>query len=393
MSAPGWRALRRFLAFSAAPRLLGAKKAVTRNPNASIHVAGFLSTASGLGESARLCIAALRANGYHVVPIDLSGPLLRQPRDLAYQAPPRRRIPPGATVILHVNPPVFPLALLLLGRRTPQRCHIIGYWAWELPTVPREWRRSFAFVDELWVPSAFTADALKQASRVPITVVPHCIHRRQSASPGRESSEVTVLCLFNMASSFARKNPLAAVRAFEQAFADSATPQRPRLRVKLVNAEANPEAMAMLRDHAGPAVSLDDSMMDRSAVWHLIDSSDIVISLHRSEGFGLVLAEAMLAGKPVISTDWSATAEFIDQECGMPVPFRLTPARDPQGLYDIPETFWADADIDAAAEALRKLAADPALRHRLGAAGRRRIEQRFSTAAYGRAVIGSLGSA
>jgi glycosyltransferase involved in cell wall biosynthesis len=113
-----------------------------------------------------------------------------------------------------------------------------------------------------------------------------------------------------------------------------------------------------------------------------------VLSLHRSEGFGLVPAEAMLLGRPVVATDFSGTTDFIDSGCAMPVPYRLIPARDPRGVFEAPGADWADADIGAAAQALRLLAGDPALRARIGAAGRAAAMARLGAAPLADAVRG-----
>jgi len=113
-----------------------------------------------------------------------------------------------------------------------------------------------------------------------------------------------------------------------------------------------------------------------------------VLSLHRSEGFGLVPAEAMALGKPVIATDWSGTTDFLDDSCAIPVPYQLVPARDPRGVFEAPGAVWAQADVGAAAEALRRLHAEPGLRARLGDSARRAVMTRLGTDSLAAAVRG-----
>jgi hypothetical protein len=135
---------------------------------------GYFRTASGLGESARLCAEACRALGYDTRTVDISAEHM-QPTDLAHDADARSHVGPG-TVILHINAPLVPLALLQFGRAFVKHKHIIGYWAWELELVPSEWRLGFPFVHQVWVPSRFTAGAVRQQNAVlPIRVVPHPI--------------------------------------------------------------------------------------------------------------------------------------------------------------------------------------------------------------------------
>ena len=115
-------------------------------------------------------------------------------------------------------------------------------------------------------------------------------------------------------------------------------------------------------------------------------SADIVLSLHRSEGFGLVPAEAMLLGRPVVATGWSGNMTFMDDSCAALVGYRLVPARDPRGVYAVPGATWAEPDIAHAAEWLRRLGDDPGLRARLGPAGQVAARARLGTAPLAEAV-------
>ena len=131
-------------------------------------------------------------------------------------------------------------------------------------------------------------------------------------------------------------------------------------------------------------------VMPRRDVMELIAGADVVLSLHRSEGFGMLAAEAMLIGTPVISTDWSATAEFVSADCGMPIPYRLISANDPQGCSHDPSQNWADADVDAAAAALTRLRTDRDFAQRLADRARLVAEQRFSGDNYVRLIREAL---
>ncbi|CAN0326334.1 unnamed protein product [Phaeothamnion confervicola] len=136
----------------------------------------------------------------------------------------------------------------------------------------------------------------------------------------------------------------------------------------MLNPEVWPEGVRRLHAAIGGArnIKIVTQVMTRGDVFSMLAAADVVVSLHRAEGFGLLAAEAMLLGKPVIATDWSATTDFLNAENACPVPYRLIPAHDPQGNYHYPDQKWADPDIDEAARWLRLLRADPALRQRLG---------------------------
>lgn len=363
-------------------------------PTTPIIVAGALRTASGLGESARLCHDALKVSGKEVFGIDLTAGLM-QPMDRADFAFADARTQEGpGTLIVHVNSPLMPLAIWLLGRKVVRDKYIVGYWAWELPEVFSDWRHGVPFVHEIWVPSAFTADAVRSVARGrTVRVIPHPVALRGLASvPGasRSSRPFTVLLIFNMASSFARKNPLATISAFRAAFSDHPST---RLIIKTSNADVFPDGMTSMQRAIGTArnIVLVDKTMSAGEIDALYHGSDLVMSLHRSEGFGLTIAEAMLRGLPVMATNWSGNVDYLSGERGVPIPYRHVAAEDPQGTYHCPRMMWADADVEAAASALRSLREDPELGRQLGANARAYAARVWSAEGYAERVRWCLG--
>ena len=332
-------------------------------------VGGELSLATGLGEGARLMLQGAAKLGLSTWSLDV-GPPMRQLATPEHAAEmgisPSEPPPAGAPLVLHINPPLLPLAMLRLGRHMLRGRRIVGYWVWELPTVPHHWRVGLGFVHEVWVPSRFTADALDKLAPGRVRVVPHPlalappVAEPDRAGFGLPPGTVTVLVSFNMASSFERKNPLAAVAAFRAAFGD----RKDRLLViKVGYPDYFPADLARLRDAVDGArnIRLDAGTLSPRRSRSLIASVDIVLSLHRAEGFGLVPAEAMLLGKPLIATGWSGNMDFMDTTCTAPIGYRLVPVHDPRGVYDIPGAEWAEADPDEAVAQLRRLADDPGL--------------------------------
>jgi len=366
-------------------------------PNADarhpVIVVGTFRTASGLGESARLCHDALASAGLPVRGIDVTATMMH-PEDFAgFEFEDGQACAGPGTLIIHVNAPLTPLAMLRLGRVVRDK-RIIGYWAWELPRLPDEWHRGRLFVHEIWAPSRFTAEAiLPFAQGRPVRVVPHPVAVRHRQGVRRRDSPqpfFTVLTIFNTTSTFARKNPCAAIKAFRLAFGnDPAT----RLIVKTANLSFFPQGLGLIKEAASSAknIIVIDKTMNTAEIAELYDEADVVMSLHRSEGFGLTLAEAMLRGLPVIATNWSGNVDFLSPATGIPVPYRLIPAEDPQGTYHYPDAVWADADIDAAAAALCRLRQDPALRNRLGAQAAQFATRTWSAEAYASSVRQHLG--
>ena len=351
-------------------------------------VGGEIGRASGLGQGARLMAAALAQLDVPVWTIEAG---LRMPGE-APPPPQLHDLPAGAPLVLHVNSPQISAALLRLGRRPLRGRRVIGYWAWELDAVPASWRAGARFVHEVWTPSHFSAAALETLAPGRVRVVAHPV----AASPPQPSAltradfglpdgAVVVLVSFSLASSFERKNPLAAIAAFRAAFGDR--PDR-ILVLKVVHAGHAPADLARLRAAvAGAAnIRLEDRLLPQADSHALTRCADIVLSLHRSEGFGLVPAEAMLLGRPVIATDWSGTTDFLDATCGVPVGYRLIPARDPRGVFEAPGAVWAEADQAEAASALRRLADDPGQRAAVGQAGRQAARARLGAGALAEAV-------
>lgn len=365
---------------------------VSAIPKSPVILAGPLSTASGLGQAARLCHDALKAAAeYPILGVDLTSALM-QPKDVEFVVADGRDYRGPGTIILHVNSPLVPLAILSLGRRFLHEKYVIGYWAWELPQAPSEWRHGVPFVHEVWVPSNFTASAVQPlVAPRPVRVVPLPVSISVSPSglgDRHTSRPFTVLTFFNAKSSITRKNPQAAIAAFRQAFGPD---PGARLIVKATHLHGVPQAADIRNLCSAPNIVLTEEVTNAAALDALYAQADLMLSLHRSEGFGLTLAEAMLRGLPVLATNWSGSVDFVTDACGIPVPCRLVPAEDPQRSYHYPEMQWAEPDIAAAAAALVALRADPDRRRRLGEAAAASATANWNAESYARLVRETLG--
>jgi glycosyltransferase involved in cell wall biosynthesis len=257
-------------------------------------------------------------------------------------------------------------------------------------------------VHDIWALSNFTADAFRRwlpedapqrvrAVPIPIAVTPPRPAPLDRAAFGLPGDAVVVLVSLNLASSFERKNPLGAIAAFRRAFGDR--PDR-LLVLKLGNPGHFAEDFARVRDAVAGAANIRiETRTFPAADSHALTAcADIVLSLHRSEGFGLVPAEAMLLGRPVVATGWSGNMDFMDEDSAALVGYRLMPARDPRGVFEAPGAVWAEPDIAEAAGHLLWLAGDAAARAGLGGQGRARASERLGDGAL-REAMGGLGLA
>jgi glycosyltransferase involved in cell wall biosynthesis len=181
-----------------------------------------------------------------------------------------------------------------------------------------------------------------------------------------------VLFAFDFLSFAERKNPLAAVRAFRAAFGTLSAADRPALIIKSQNA-AHVGGNQALYDAIAPDedVTLFDRTLDRPDTLALVAGAACLLSLHRGEGLGLLVAEAMAYGVPVVATDYGGSTDLLTPETGFPVDYRLIPVpRDAYPFWE--EQVWADPDIDHAAWSLREVFERPEeAARRVGNAGQR----------------------
>lgn len=350
-------------------------------------VAGLFRTASGIGESARLCADSLERDGIDVIRCDLSS-TFRQidlPPDSRLQPFPKTHQP--GTLVIHLNPPEITKGLIALGLIGKAAWRVIGYWVWELETAPHSWRQARPFVTEVWTPSQFSARAISSVIDLPVAVTPHCVKAKSvrasiPATGTIPEGAFTILTMADSRSSFDRKNVFGAIDAFCAAFGER---DDGWLIVKTRNLMEDTALAEELETAAKrhPRIRIIDGSITDDEKWALLSSCDIFLSLHRSEGFGLVLAEAMSLGKPVVATGWSGIVEFAGEHAARLTPYTLTSVSDRSGLYTgHTEPRWAEPDVSAAAAALRSLTDNPAARSALGIEAQKAVRNKLNGAAY-----------
>lgn len=343
-----------------------------RPVNPAICVTGFFNETLGIGRGAHMTAAALREAGYPVTCNDIR-PLHRK---LLSRKPEALAGAPEVWLI-HANPPETCIALLTHDADSWRHTYRIGYWVWETDRVPSDWLWSAQFFHEIWVPSDFVREAFARsfmagnhmAQVEKLRIMPHPV-KVPEAAPVGQTGKVTCLTLFDPRSSLTRKNPEAAIKAWRIAFPQAS--ERARLIVKtLSDAEQYPACQALMRQVSDrPDIEFLCKTLDQAGAEALIAESHIVLSLHRGEGFGLPLAEAMAMGKAVLATGWSGNMAFMTPENSIVVPFECVPA---DKRHNGPEAQWAEPDIEAAAGSLKLLVADEALRCKLGMQAREDI--------------------
>jgi glycosyltransferase involved in cell wall biosynthesis/SAM-dependent methyltransferase len=351
------------------------------------NVAGFLRGGLGLGQAARLYVAALQEAG---VPVATTSVDVRLPevRGAVAKTTHFTDLQSDAELpfnLVCVNAPELPGFVAEVGREFFQERHTIGVWAWETDVVPASWDRAFGLVDEIWVYSSYVVELLSHAAPCPVVRVPLPIE----APVVRPDTERTIdlpdgftfLFVFDFFSTLQRKNPLGLVDAFSRAFRPG---EGPHLLIKSFNGDYKRDALERLRAAAGdrPDIHIVDRFVSEPERAVLMDRCDAYVSLHRSEGFGLTLGEAMALGKPVIGTAYGGNVDFMSRANSYLVDYEMTKVG-PEGENYPADGNWAEPDLDHAAALMREVWESQDEARTRGARARGDIARDFSTAAVG----------
>ena len=359
-----------------------------RHARIGLNIVGFLTADLGVGESARCMVRAADAAEIPSALVPLKLNCKNRLGDQTYASRLQEANPHDVNVV-HLDPPASRDLDHHHGPGFRAGKYNVAYFAWELPEFPDAWAAAFDYYDEIWCPSDFTAAAIAMKSPLPVITMPHAIGFEQPAGSAGElrtrfrlpPDKFLFLTLFDLNSYSARKNPRAAIDAFRQS---GLAGQGAALVLKIQNVTGNEADFAALQASVRdlPDTVLITETLPRADIYALEAACDVFVSLHRSEGFGLAVAESMFLGKPAITTDWSATAEYVTPENGCPVRARLVTLERNHGPYPRGAT-WADPDPADAAAQMRRLFSDRALAAKLGAAARQTMHARFAPAVIG----------
>jgi glycosyltransferase involved in cell wall biosynthesis len=344
-----------------------------------------IGVVSGLGSAGRGYLAALRASAIPVAVVPVHELFIHQSSTRSRE---RRQQPRHPISLVHVNADSVHRFLHFHSKTFARAQYKIGLWVWELPALRDEWWSELRHFDEIWVPSTFCQRAVRALTAKPVTLMPHAVSAIEPPPPscrdrlGIGDDEFVFLSVFDASSLVERKNPRCLADAFEAAFS-----AHHRVRLVLKVANADPEFsryLDALVERNRRCLVLRETMT-AGELAGLFRSCDCYVSPHRTEGFGLTVAEAMALGLPVIATDYSGTVDFVSEEVGFPLRYRLTEVDRDYGPYP-KGAIWSEPSREHLRELLRDVVAHPSAAAAKGQRARAHMLECYSAAAIGRRI-------
>lgn len=354
-----------------------------------INLIGYSRAEMGIGESCRIAAKSIATTDIPFGILNYKGTNSARMSDLTWSHK-EVESPNYNLNIFHLNAEQMTEAFIYYGEELFRNRYNIGYWHWELPDFPETWLDGFKFVDEVWVPSTYVATSVSFKSTVPVITIPHSIEvkielSRDRTYYGLPENTFLFLTMYDMNSFQQRKNPEASIEAFKKAFEpDDMTVG---LVVKVNNSHSNRTDMRTISQITSgyKNIHVINETLSRNDTNALIQCTDSYISLHRSEGFGLGLAEAMYLGKPAIGTNWSANTDFMNQQNSCLVNYEMIHVGMDYGPYEAYQT-WANPDVEHASYYMRRLVTDNTYRDEISLSGQQTIKNEFSPSAVGKLI-------
>lgn len=339
-----------------------------------VNLAGYFSHPTGVGQMGRASASVLERTGipFARVSLDLDPAFktfrrtIHQPEGLPY-----------AVTLINANADETPYALQKMPLVATVKSYKIGYWYWELSHFPLAFADRFPLLDEIWAGSRFCKESFDVISTLPVRHVPPFVRPPHPATNDRSSfglddNRFIFFYAFDAGSIPERKNPFAAIEAIRRL--RLATRKPVGLFLKMSRTKLDPHLMPRLRREAeGQPVTFYTDTAPLDVVYGMVSSCDAILSLHRSEGLGLIPIEGLYLEKPVVATSYGGVMDYFDETTGFPVEYRLRPLGEDHPPYPR-GSVWANPSIDDAVEQMLRVVEEPGEARKRAVEGRRRIE-------------------
>ncbi len=348
-----------------------------------VNIIGYTRAELGLGEDARMVALALESVHYPVAvyPIIIGHGL--PGLDLSTCHLEDLTLPHPISIFHFPGMEEFDF-LRKFGVDTFQNRYSIGYWAWELEEWPKELMSLYRMNREIWTISNFVKNSFLDSGETKVLVVPQTVEVPLKVEPfdlapfGVKAGTFVFSFSFSFNSSIHRKNPDAVIQAFQKAFTKN---ENVALVIKVINGSAQDPVWVAFENRVkqDPRIVLINRPLSREDTFSLMKASDCFVSLHRSEGFGRGMAEAMLLGVPCIVTNYSGNTDFCNETNTMLVDYKKVPVRPGEYHYLFDhQNWWAEPSVDHATHHMLEVFNDANLRARLSENGKKTIQDMYS---------------
>ncbi len=343
-----------------------------------VNLIGCIRAENGLGQSCRLVAEQLKKSQVNFSVFNINFDADLKENDQTYEEYVSNTLPYGIN-LFHINP--CELGNVVLRMPDAWNKHYnIAFWLWELEEFPDEWVKYCLLFDEIWTPSEFAGRGVKKKTNVVVKTMPYPVSASADKNSTRESfglpkDKFLYLVMYDTNSTNGRKNPEGAIEAYKRAFPKEKEDHGLVIKINNASKKNLYKLRQSLLEYQN--IYFITEVLEKKKVNSLIKNVDVLVSLHRAEGFGLVLAEAMLLGTPVIATNWSSNTEFMSSESSCMVKYQLTASKRREGLYK-KGCVWAEPDIEDAAAFMVRLKNDRVFYEDMKVKGERCLRERLN---------------
>lgn len=327
-----------------------------------INLIGDIRAEIGLGQSMRLLAAEFAESKlpFGIYNVDMPGNIRKNDHSCDHWITNKY---PFRINVFSINQESVQHVFLRMDKKIWRNRYNIAFWLWELENFPEEHIPVIHLFDEIWTPSEFTSSSIRKVTDKPVHTLPYCVQAKEDCVKydrkyfGLPEDQFLYLIMYDSNSTMERKNPIGSIEAFKKAYSEE--DKRVGLVIKMNN--PNQEQFDIVKNclQGYGNIYYVTEILEKVQVNSLIANVDVFISLHRAEGFGLVMAEAMILGTACVATNWSSNTEFMNPDVACMVGYHKVPVSPGNAIYSDRDE-WADADTNEAAEYILKLYTDTA---------------------------------
>lgn len=321
-----------------------------------VNIMGPVKAQMGIGQCCRFLVSEFDASGikYCVQNFNLLGNV--QNGDTSFDDILTEETPYGINLIV-MEPTELMFRCTQFDQNMWNDKYNVGFWSWELEDFPKEWTPAIDLLDEIWTPSEFTSDSIRKVTNKPVHTIPYNVTAHTDDKYDRKyfglpEDKFLFLIMFDFNSTMVRKNPVGAIEAYKKAF--DVNDDSVGLVIKTSNTDFDKIESVKKLLEGYKNIYFITEVLEKTAVNSLIKDVDVFVSLHRAEGFGIVMAEAMLVNTVCIATNWSSNIEFMNKDIACMVDYTFVTLEKDASPYR-KGSKWADANTDEAAEYMKKL--------------------------------------